>query len=565
MKCIISALALLAPFIAFGQESTVEPAPATPPPAAAPAEAQPAPEAYERGGLLEGSEEIISSLEQFVAAQEAQEETLAGQPMVLTARKCVELAVTQNAQAFVAQDDLEAAQARIGQARSRMKPQVKGSMTFTHTEFNTRDMSSMMGGLGGTSSLGGSSSGLGSGGLLQQRPVLNFLKSQILGGMSSGSSLTSMFEAEDDIRTDKVELNQVFYAGGQIRAAINASKFLAESQEWQKEATLAQLEYQAKQAFYDAAASAALVLVAEASVTSFERNLADAQQMFDVGMVSSFEVLRAQTELGSRKADLVEARNVQQLAQANLRRTIAVPQDTPLALEAKLDWVPYTPDVDETVAFAYEHRPEILALRKGLDAAKADLDRVRGQYKPQVGGNIQWQNVDGGGFSQPDGWTFSVASQLDIYAGGRRKHETVESKAKIQSIEDQLKDLEGLVELDVTQAVIQIKDSLARIASENGTRKLAQEGLRLAELRFQEGVGTQSETLDAELALTNAERSLVQALRDLAVAYSSLERAIGESWVKEGEEETAVSGTPVAEPAPDAAAVPEQQATPAGK
>ena len=157
-----------------------------------------------------------------------------------------------------------------------------------------------------------------------------------------------------------------------------------------------------------------------------------------------------------------------------------------------------------------------------------------------------------------------MAGQLDIYAGGRRKHETVESKAKVQSIEDQLKDLEGLIELDVTQAVIQIKDSLARIASENGTRKLAEEGLRLAELRFQEGVGTQSETLDAELALTNAERSLVQALRDLAVAYSSLERAIGKSWTKEGEEGTAISGTPVAEPAATPA-VPEQQAQPAGK
>ena len=57
----------------------------------------------------------------------------------------------------------------------------------------------------------------------------------------------------------------------------------------------------------------------------------------------------------------------------------------------------------------------------------------------------------------------------------------------------------------------------------------------------------------------------MQALRDLAVAYSSLERAIGKSWTKEGEEETAVSGTPVAEPAPDAVAVPEQQAQPAGK
>lgn len=510
MKWMISALALLAPIVAVCQESSAADSPEAQP------EVAQTEDTYSRGGLLDESNAILDSMEaveQFLATQSEEEEGPQGDPMVLTARRCVELALSQNAQVAVAQDDLEAAQARIGQARAQMKPQLKSSMTFTHTEFNTKDISSQSGGLGG---------GLLSGGILG---------GGLLGGLGGGGISSSLgLEAEDDFRTDKVELNQVLYAGGQIRAAINASKYLAESQEWQKAATLAQLEYQAKQAYYDAAASEALVRVAEASVTSFERNLADAQQMFDVGMVSSFEVLRSQTELGSRKANLVEARNIQRLAHANLRRIIAVPQDTPLRLEPKLDYLPYTPEIGELVAQANERRPEIQSLKNGIDAAKADVDRVRGQYKPQAGANIQWQNVDNGGFTQPDGWTFSVAGQWDIYAGGKRKYETVEAKARLRSLEDQLRDLEALVELDITQAYIQIKDSMARIVSENGTRELAQEGLRLAELRFQEGVGTQSETLDAELALTNAERSLVQALRDLAVANATLERAIGTSW-----------------------------------
>ena len=69
---------------------------------------------------------------------------------------------------------------------------------------------------------------------------------------------------------------------------------------------------------------------------------------------------------------------------------------------------------------------------------------------------------------------------------------------------------------------------------ERGTRELVKEGLRLAELRFRKA-GTQTETLDAELALTSADTALVQALRDYAVANSSLERAIGKSWVRNTE------------------------------
>ena len=536
MKWVISALALLAPFVAVGQEAGAEN------PAEAPVGGgvETGEESFSRSNLLEGSDALLGSMEaieEYLATQPDEEEGLQGEPMALTARRCVELALSQNAQVDVAQDDLEAAQARIGQARSQMKPQVKGSMTFTHTEFNTPDMSSQSGGLGG-GLLGG---GLLSGGLLGGLGG---------GGLSGGLGL----EAEDDFRSDKIELNQVLYAGGQIRAAINASKYLAESQEWQKAATLAQLEYQAKQAYYDASASEALVRVAEASVKSFERNSSDAQQMFDVGMVSSFEVLRSQTELGSRQADLVAARNVQRLAHANLRRIIAVPQNTPLRLEPKLDYLPFTPGIDELVAHASDHRPEIQSLKKGINAAEADVDRVRGQFKPQAGANIQWQNVDNGGLTQPDGWTFSIAGQLDIYAGGKRKHDVVEAKARLRSLENQLRDLEALVELDITQAYIQIKDSMARIVSENGTRELAREGLRLAELRFQEGVGTQSETLDAELALTNAERSLVQALRDLAVANATLERAIGKSWTQSTEDTEL--------PATEAPAPQEQKAEP---
>jgi outer membrane protein TolC len=49
-------------------------------------------------------------------------------------------------------------------------------------------------------------------------------------------------------------------------------------------------------------------------------------------------------------------------------------------------------------------------------------------------------------------------------------------------------------------------------------------------LRFEEGVGTQSETLDAELALTNAQTGLARAVHEYAVARAALERAVGAAW-----------------------------------
>jgi outer membrane protein TolC len=330
----------------------------------------------------------------------------------------------------------------------------------------------------------------------------------------------------------------VLYAGGRIRAAIDAAKYLTDSQEWQKAATLAQVEFDAKRGFYDVLLVSALVEVAAESVRTFERNLTDAQQMFEVGMISNFEVLRAKTELGARKSELVAAKNALRLAEANLRRVLFLPEDTILELEASIDWRPSDTPVETYVDRALDNRPEIIVLEKSIAAAEKQVRGAWGQYLPRVGFQAEYSNTDNGGLATPDGWTFSVGAQYDIYAGGKRKYDVLEARSQVTSLEHQLADLERLVELDVTQAHISIQDAMAKMESERGTVTLAQEGLRLAELRFQEGVGTQSEILDAELALTNAQSSLFRALREYAVANAALERAMGSSWWREKDEFT---------------------------
>ena len=54
----------------------------------------------------------------------------------------------------------------------------------------------------------------------------------------------------------------------------------------------------------------------------------------------------------------------------------------------------------------------------------------------------------------------------------------------------------------------------------------AEESLRLARLRFQAGVGTQLEVLDAENALTRAQGNQVTAILDYNRALATLQRAV---------------------------------------
>ena len=483
---LLFAFSLCVSLLAFAQDApkTVE---ATPP----------VPEAASQEAALEPlSEDVLKGMEAYWSEEEAA--AVPADVLSLDVHTCVEMTLSQNAQVLVAQDDVDAAKEKIGQARSQLFPQVKGQIAYTYVP----DL--------GSESTGG------------------FL------GAILGNTF-SQFQGKKGQRRDTISISQTLFAGGQIRAAIKASQYLAQSQEWQKQAKLNGLEFDAKQAYYACLLARAMVRVADESVVTFRRHQADAQQMLDVGLVSNFEVLRAKTEVGAREADLVAAKNAVRLAIENLRRILALPESKPLRLVAKLEWTPMQGAVEDLVAQALEKRPEILALEKAIDASKQNVKRVKGEFLPKAGATADWTNIEGGGQLMPEGWTLGVGAQLDIFTGGRRIHDMGEAKAQLRSLEHQLEDIRRLIELDVRNAHIQTEDALARVRQEQGTVELGREGRRLAQLRFQEGVGTQTETLDAELALRNAETLLVKAIHDYAVGHAAIEKAIGRSWVTQEE------------------------------
>jgi len=441
------------------------------------------------GASIAGIEDVLTGVAGYTPTEVP---SPPGEALVLDLRRCVELAMDRNAQALIAAEAVLAKRAQAGQARALRRPLVKTRAGYMYIRGLDQDIS--------------------------------------VSPLSGLFVDAAKFEAEKGTFTTEFLIEQVLYAGGQIKAGIDASKYLAESEDWKRQAALDQLEYEAKQAFYDCLLATALARVAQDSVTTFERHKADAEQMLEVGLVSHFEVLRAQTELSARQAGLESALSAEKIAMLNLRRILAMPADHPLRLEGKLEWTPITEPAEALVAAAFEQRAELKALQSGIAAARSNVSRARGGYKPKIAASAQWQNVDGGGSFMPDGWTFSVGAEWELYTGGGRKHALLEAEAQLRNIEYQRDDVLRLVELDVRQAYIRFQEAIAKIRKENDTVALGREGLRLAQLRFQEGIGTQGEALDAELALTQARTALTQALRDYAVAIAALDKAVGCGW-----------------------------------
>lgn len=438
------------------------------------------------GPLLEASE----------AYHSAEEPLDAPETLVLDLARCVDLAIAQNAQVLVADTEVALRESQTGQAQARRRPEVKAQWAYTYVDGLDQEIG---------------------------RPVV-----QRLIGVDG-------YAPDKGTITTGLTVTQILYAGGQIDAAIKASQFLAASESWRAEAVRAEIAYQARTAYHDALLAHAIVHVATEALTVFERHLADTEALESEGVVTPFEVRRAQTEVGARRADLASAEAAAQLADLNIRRLLALPDKQPLEYERDLPHA--VPDQDGAAlkAAALAQRPELRALSNALAAGHQQARAVKGKYLPQAAASLSWINVENGGQVLPDGWQINVGAQWDLYLGGQRKHEQGEVRARISGLKLQHADLERLVALDVEQALIRLHEGTVAMKTGQENVALAAESVRLAKLRYQEGFGTQTEIIDSALVHTQAKTALVQAIHDYYVAYASLQKALGSDRVPAGE------------------------------
>ncbi|MBI2423380.1 MAG: TolC family protein [Candidatus Hydrogenedentes bacterium] len=435
-------------------------------------------------------EEIMSGLPDFLKSVDPPHDSVPEgvELPALTLEHCVEQALQNNEELLQSIEDQAIREAQAGQARSGRKPTLTGEAAYTYVE-------------GMPQSVG--------------NPLLeSFIGS---GTFTSEKGQTNMF----------LRLEQVLYAGGQINNAVRAAESLATAEGWRYQVTRAQIEAATRTAYYNALLANALVTVARASIDAFSRHAKDAQTLLDAGVATQFDVLRAQTELGAQESALENAQSNLEIALLNLKRLMAMPVATPIRLEGLVAWPEVNEPLDACVAQALQYRPEIQALEGARAAAEYTLEARKGLYKPKVAVSAEYNDNRGGGTLVPEGMTYNAGVQWKLYDGGMRKHQRLEAKAQLRRTELEAQALLNTVELDVRTAYRRLQEAVVQIRTETKTLELAEEGVRMARIRFQEGIGTQTETIDAQLSDIQAQTALVQAMRNYGVAAAELQRAIG--------------------------------------
>jgi outer membrane protein len=329
--------------------------------------------------------------------------------------------------------------------------------------------------------------------------------------------------------TLRLSANQLLYDFGQTRGRWRASKAIAEAQRDSEHTTLDQVLFTVRSAFFQARAAKELVRVADETLSNQNKHLEQVQGFVDVGTQPEIAMAQSKTNVANAQVALINAQNGYETARAVLNQAMGVEESTAYDVAdespAPLDGEdgPLKGLVDEAV----KARPELAALAGQILAQELSLRAIKGAYGPTLDASTGLSDV---GTSIPGltwNWSAALTLTIPIFNGGLTDAQVRESKAGLASLRAQY-DLEHQqVRLDVDRARLAVRAAKAAVEASAQALLNAGDLLRLAEGRYEAGVGSIIELGDAQVAATSAGQQKVQSDYSLAEARAGLLRALG--------------------------------------
>jgi outer membrane protein TolC len=353
-------------------------------------------------------------------------------------------------------------------------------------------------------------------------------------------ALESVFPGQSQARQSwdtGIRIIQSVYEGGRIRSSIRVAKLTREQAILAHQSVIADTLLATRMAYYDILLAAQDIVVRDASVTLLAKELEDQQRRFDSGTVPRFNVLRAEVAVANAKPALIRARNNHRIAKNNLVNLLGydlprdVWEDIPMQLTDTLDVGEYSIELPAAISQALGKRTELGVLRKLEQLRAEDITTARSGRLPSVQAFAGWgwrnRSFSTDITDSIDGWQIGAQASWSMFDGYQTRGKIVQATAAHEKSKLELDDTSSRIEIEVRTAYSIFIQSREVLESQKKVQEQADEALRLAKARAENGTGTQLDVLNAETALTEARTTQIGAKHDYAVAVAKLDRAMG--------------------------------------
>ncbi|MFS0519127.1 TolC family protein [Nostoc sp. UIC 10607] len=369
-------------------------------------------------------------------------------------------------------------------------------------------------------------------------PTLN-VSTDVTRSQSAGSQLSSELQEQqtgisspDEAGTSfsgQAQLSYNIYTSGRVQANIRAAEEQVRFNELAVETQSEEIRLNVATEYYNLQQADEQVRIAQSAVQNSEASLRDAEALERAGVGTRFDVLRSQVNLANAQQDLTNARSQQAIARRRLATRLSLPQAVNISAADPVQLAGlWNQSLEQSIVLAFQNRPELQQQLAQRNISEQQRRQALGELGPQVSLVASYNLLDqfDDGVSITDGYSLGVRASLNLYDGGAARARADQSKANIAIAETQFAEQRNQIRFQVEQAYSTQQSSLENVQTANTALEQAREALRLARLRFQAGVGTQTDVINSENDLTRAEGNRVTAILDYNRALAQLQRSV---------------------------------------
>jgi outer membrane protein len=393
------------------------------------------------------------------------------QPGPLSLRECIAVAQQNNTDILSAQNDVTAARSRSAGAKSAYFPQVS-----------------------------------------LQNNTFSWGSQGVLNKVTTGTALT---------------VSQNIFDAGLREVNVKSARFGVIQSTSGLTRTQQTISFDVSKAYYEVLRTRHLAEVAQANVKYNEGLRDQIQARASVGDAARVDVLPVEAQLAGARVSLLSAQNSVRMSAIELQSVMGLsPQPGFGILEVDVAPILEIESLDQFITPALTSRPDILQNQAAVGAARASVKSAKIALSPRPTISADYQRQVSGGFTT--GGTQVVGGIVfDIFDGGANRAAYRESKASEATAELRALQIGKDIRAQVEEAYLALTNARERMAASSVSLEAANKNYLAQKERYDQGLGSTLDLLNAELQVVTAQSDDVQACYDYYIAAAQMDYAVG--------------------------------------
>ncbi|HTP14095.1 MAG TPA: TolC family protein [Bacteroidota bacterium] len=323
-----------------------------------------------------------------------------------------------------------------------------------------------------------------------------------------------------------LNIQQTVYDFGKTDGRVSGAHELLNASQFDYDAAQLNVINNVEVAYFGVLQAEKVVGVTTETLAQAEAHLNEAQAYYAVGTRPQIDVTTAKVNVANARVNLIRARNQLRIAGLQFENSIGVHSDLPYTLSDSLAVPSFSMSLDSVKAIAMNLRQDLLSARARMQSSQSLVSSASDQRLPTLAlaGSWSWSSFN---FPLQSRWNAGVTLSLPLFQGYGIDAQVDQAEANLESSQANLALTVENALLDVEQNYLSLKEASDRIDATAQLVGQTAENLKIAEGRYNFGVGSAIEITDAQVALANARLSNIQALYDYNSSIVKLKRAMG--------------------------------------